>query len=167
MVTHSQSGSDIELINSNPDFTSFEDLSSTIAIEGAVSIPIVATRPITQTSRGIYKANPRYVLLTAACEIPIMKSPWVALLDPRWKRLWNKRLHALLERHLDFNSRESTDIVINLQWIFKVKKNLDGLMERFKVQKRTSTSDDVDYHETFSPVVKVVSVHLVLMIVVT
>jgi hypothetical protein len=58
-------------------------------------------------------------------------------------------------------------VVVNDMWIYKVKSNTMGDVSRFKagfVAKGCSQHNGLDYTETFSPVTRMASLHLLLAI---
>ena len=58
--------------------------------------------------------------------------------------------------------------IIGCKWVFKLNKGVDGKVERYKarlIAKGYSWVEGIDYHDIFSPVVKLVSICIVLALV--
>lgn len=91
--------------------------------------------------------------------------------DPEWREAMNKELNALAQNKTWVLVPSSLDQhVIRCKWIYKVKKNADGWIERFKarlVPKGYNQETGIDFHETFSPVIKPTTIRVVLSLAVS
>jgi hypothetical protein len=58
--------------------------------------------------------------------------------------------------------------IVGCKWVYKINKGVDDKVERYKarlVAKRYSQKEDIDFHDIFSPFVKIVSIRSVLALV--
>ena len=85
-----------------------------------------------------------------------------AILDNRWLEAMQAELQALHDNHTwDLVPLPKGKIPIGCKWIYKVKLKANGDVERFKarlVAKGYTQKEGLDFHETFSPVVKIATV---------
>jgi len=93
-----------------------------------------------------------------------------ALRDPDWRSAMQTEFDALhRNRTWDFVSRSSTQNLIGCKWVFQIKQYPDGSIDRYKarlVAKGFHQRPGWDYTETFTLVVKPVTVHTVLTLAV-
>ncbi|XP_073294587.1 uncharacterized protein [Primulina huaijiensis] len=91
-----------------------------------------------------------------------------AILDPRWKAAMDLELAALESNH-------TWDLVplpvgmkpIGCRWVYKIKRHPDGTVDRFKarlVAKGDTQQKGIDYHDTFSPTAKIVTLRCLLSV---
>lgn len=89
-----------------------------------------------------------------------------AALDPQWILAMNQELQALQSNQTwSLVDLPPGKIPIGCKWAYKIKYKANGEVERYKprlVAKGYNQKEGLDYQETFSPVVKMVTVRVVL-----
>ena len=93
-----------------------------------------------------------------------------AITQPHWREAMSNELTTLMKHGTwDLVPLPSNCAPVGCKWIFQVKRNADGSVNRFKVHlvaKGFHQRPGVDYKETFSPVVKPATIRVVLSVVV-
>ncbi|CAL9020427.1 unnamed protein product [Prunus brigantina] len=90
----------------------------------------------------------------------------LAASQPHWQQAMKEEIDALTVQGTWFLVPPSPNRnIVGSKWIYKVKKNPDGSVSRYKarlVAQGSSQEQGLDYDETFSPVVRHTTVRLVL-----
>lgn len=125
----------------------------------------------TRSRLGIRKPNPKYALLTSSLAETEPTSYTSAVKDPRWQLAMADEYKALIQNStwtLVPPPRDKN--IVGNKWVFRIKRKSDGSVERFKarlVAKGYNQQHGVDFEETFSPVIKPVTIRLILTLAVT
>jgi hypothetical protein len=117
----------------------------------------------------ITQASQPRALTAAARETGISQVPSSvreALSDPHWRHAMEEEYAALLANQTwDLVPRPPASNVVTDKWIWTHKRRADGSLERYKarwVLRGFTQRPDIDYDETFSPVVKPATVRTIL-----
>ena len=124
---------------------------------------------ITRLKAGIRKPNPKYANLHTTHVLPqVPKSVKSALQHEGWAQAMHEELTALKKNNTwTLIPRTPNMHVIGRKWIFKVKLDANGDVERLKarlVANGFHQLDGIDFSETYSPVVKFGTIRTVLSI---
>lgn len=113
------------------------------------------------------KTSPKYqCYLTKVSKLVEPERFQEAAKDPRWIEALKQEVLALEENKtwkiVTLSAGKNT---VGSKWIYKIKYKANGDVERFKarlVAKGYSQREGLDYHDTFSPVAKMVTVRSVI-----
>ena len=136
-----------------------------------LSIPILNTHPMTRSKVGIFK--PKLLTVDSTTGQPESEPNIVmeALKSNQWKKTMEAEIQALNQNQTWFIIPCLPHYnVVGHKWVYKLKYNPDGSIQRHKawlVAKGFHQTPEVDFSETFNPVIKPTTVRIILTIVVT
>ena len=119
------------------------------------------TKPIQKLNLHTHKPTPQNAAPTSTSQ---------ALKDHNYRQAMSEEYDALVRNGTwELVPPDGISNMVGCKWIFRIKRHSDGSIDRFKarlVAKGFHQRPGVDYHETFSPVVKLTTVRLLLSIAV-
>lgn len=93
-----------------------------------------------------------------------------ALSDKNWREAMDAEYMALMKNKTwRLVPPQKGRNIIDCKWVYKMKRKVDGTLDRYKahlVAKGFKQRYGIDYEDTFSPVVKAVTIRMVLSIAV-
>ncbi|GKV27163.1 hypothetical protein SLEP1_g36366 [Rubroshorea leprosula] len=96
------------------------------------------------------------------------KSFFEAIQDPKWRQAMKAEIDALEKNNTwTLETLPPDKRPIGCKWVYKIKYNADGKIERYKaclVAKGFTQVEGIDYHDTFALVAKLVTVRCLLAI---
>ena len=128
--------------------------------------PSAPTRQSTRQRKSVQKLNLHAKVVQTTETPPTTVAQ--ALKSPHWRKSMTDEYNAQMGNHswdLENLTDDSQFNVVGCKWIFTIKRNLDGTIARYKarlVAKGFTQKPGIDYHETFSPVVKPATIRIVL-----
>ncbi|KAB2629424.1 hypothetical protein D8674_034219 [Pyrus ussuriensis x Pyrus communis] len=123
---------------------------------------------VTRSKAGIYKPK-AYAATKHPLPVPLDFVPstylqaskhahWRAAMQDEYNALLSTGTWSLVPSH-------STQNVVGCKWVFRIKTKADGTVDRYKarlVAKGFHKKEGVDFHDTFSPVAKPVTIRILL-----
>uniref|UniRef100_A0A803PU39 Integrase catalytic domain-containing protein n=1 Tax=Cannabis sativa TaxID=3483 RepID=A0A803PU39_CANSA len=153
-----QLGTKIKTLQSDwgGEFRSFTNMLETNGIVHKLACPLT------------HEQNGKPKALSAVCEPKIVRA---SLLEPHWNNTMNIEYVALKKNKTwVVVPRPANRVPIGCKWIFRVKLNEDGSVNRYKARllaKGFHQQAGFDFSESFIPVVKVVTIQVVLTVAIT
>jgi len=141
--------------------------SSSAEVSAPVSPPEdVISRPVTRQQTGTLPPPVQRLGFSATIASPLPANYRSALADPNWRAAMVDEYTALIDNGTwRLVPRPPGANIVSGKWIFKHKHHSDGSLARHKarwVVRGFSQRYGIDYDETFSPVVKLATIRVVL-----
>lgn len=147
-------------------------IDSQLSSQSDVSQPqeVSTSRPLTRAQNNIFKPNKFYGFTAAPSTMFTPVSLKEAQKYAHWRDAMQLEYTALLQNKTwVLVPPTATQNVVDCRWLFKIKQNSDGSIDRYKarlVAKGFTQRPGIDFHDTFSPVIKPTTIRLVLSIAV-
>ena len=90
-----------------------------------------------------------------------------ALKSPHWLEAMKDEYRALIKNETWDPVPLPQNKIIGCKWVFKINRNSNGSISRYKarlVAKGFYQIEDIDYSETYSPVIKPITIRIILSV---
>ncbi|CAA7024341.1 unnamed protein product [Microthlaspi erraticum] len=128
--------------------------------------PPSPTRKSNRQKKPVQKLNLSAIVYQSHEVVPTSVAE--ALRDPRWRAAMCEEIDNHIREHTwDLISSTVAENIVGSKWIFTIKRHANGAISKFKarlVAKGFNQRPGIDYHETFSPVIKPSTIRLVLSV---
>lgn len=122
------------------------------------------TRISTRQCKPVQKLNLHTTVQATADTIPTKVAE--ALKSAHWRKAMTEEINSHFQNHTwDLVNKTNVSNVVGCRWIFTIKRKPDGSIDIYKarlVAKGYNQRPCIDYHDTFSPVVKPATIRIVL-----
>ncbi|XP_019183643.1 PREDICTED: uncharacterized protein LOC109178464 [Ipomoea nil] len=158
-----------------PEASTVAPSDSVSNLSGELHCQAQSHQPVGRRSQRTRRPNPRYFndkfvnVVTVHPLSPSVEPRTVTqvLQDTQWKLAMVEEYDALVRNSTWELVPRADNITVGYKWIFRVKRKPDGSVDRFKarlVAKGFSQEPGRDYYETFSSVVKPVTIRIIFTI---
>lgn len=169
-LTDTNTGSDSDTLeDSNVDLPAQPPIGSSHTMVTRAKDGIVKPKHLPDFITNYFVPHPIHTAFTSI--VSLSKEPktyksaskhdeWIASMQKEHEALMLNNTWSLVAPTSDMN-------ILGSKWIYKLKLNPDGTIDRFKsrlVAQGCSQQDEIDYNATFSPVVKTTTIRVVLTI---
>ena len=91
------------------------------------------------------------------------------ILDPLWQQAMDEELYTSHKINTwDLIHLPPDKSVVGCRWVYKIKTNYDGSIERYKARLIAkgsySQQYSIDYEETFAPIAKITTIHTLIAV---
>ncbi|XP_038885859.1 uncharacterized mitochondrial protein AtMg00820-like [Benincasa hispida] len=126
---------------------------------------------ITRAKAGIFKPKSWIISKTTNWSQTETTRITTTLATPQWKKAMDEKYSALIKNKTwTLVPSSPSHIIVGNKWIFRLKRNMDGLIQRYKarlVVKGFHQHHGVDVFETFSPIMKSSTIRVGINVVVS
>ncbi|GKU97061.1 hypothetical protein SLEP1_g10245 [Rubroshorea leprosula] len=159
-----------EIMEPNDEINSQKEIQDSIPILNESMVPTRKSNRIVRPPVRLTLLNENYSMISEECEkdpttykeamLDIDKNKWIIAMQSEMDSMYSNEVWTLVDRPNGIKT-------IGCKWVFKRKRGPDGKVETYKarlVAKGYNQKEGIDYEETFSPVVMLKSIRILLAI---